>query len=231
MLVDDNDRFITQRSVHELALFKLSFTDEGFLVSYKGSSIELPLTPSKIHDPITVTIWDDNVQACELGEEFNNWFSQHLNISCRLVFFPEANERMVDRNYVSGGEQVSFADGYPYLIIGKGSLDDLNSKLKDPVPMNRFRPNFIFEGTEAYEEDKWVSFTIGANRFTGVKLCGRCVLLTVNQETGESGVEPLATLSKYRKVGSKVNFGQNLIPVDFNQVNEGDPIVVESFNS
>lgn len=230
MLVDENNQFITQRSVHELALFKLSFSNEGFVVSFKQDKIKLPFKPDQL-DASIVSIWEDQVQAAEVGPRFNDWFSKHLKINCRLVYFPEDNKRLVDRDYVSGDEQVSFADGYPYLIIGQSSLDDLNSRLAEPVPMNRFRPNFVFEGAEPFEEDRWVNFTIGANRFKGVKLCARCVLTTVNQETGTSGVEPLATLSNYRKVGSKVNFGKNLIPIDFYQVNEGDPIHVESFHT
>lgn len=231
MLVDEHNQFITQRSVHELALFKLSFSKEGFVVSFKEDKIELPFRPEQIDAPTSVAIWDDQVQAAEVGPKFNDWFSKHLKFNCRLVYFPEENERLVDRDFVSGDEQVSFADGYPYLIVGQSSLDDLNSKLDEPVPMNRFRPNFVFEGAEPFEEDSWVNFTIGANRFKGVKLCARCVLTTVNQETGTSGVEPLATLFSYRKVGSKVNFGKNLIPIDFYQVKEGDPIHVESYHT
>lgn len=231
MLVDENNQFITQRTVHELALFKLSFSNEGFVVSFKEDKMELPFKPERLGVSNKVLIWNDQVLAVEVGPKFNDWFSERLNFNCRLVFFPEESQRLVDRDYASGNEEVSFADGYPYLIIGQSSLDDLNSRLKEPVPMNRFRPNFVFEGGEPFEEDKWVNFTIGANRFKGVKLCARCVLTTVNQETGASGVEPLATLSNYRKVGSKVNFGQNLIPIDFYRVKEGDPIHVESYHS
>ena len=231
MLVDADNQFITQRNVHQLALFKLSFTTDGFKVSYKDDSMVFPFQPTFNGKSETVTIWNDQVQAVEVGEEFSNWFSHHLHISCRLVYFPEENERFVDREYVKAGEQVNLADGYPYIIIGQSSLDELNSRMAEKIPMNRFRPNLVFRGGEPFAEDKWVDFIIGTNRFRGVKPCARCVLTTVNQETGVSGIEPLATLSTYRKVGSKVNFGLNLIPIDLYQVNEGDHISVKFYNS
>ncbi len=231
MLVGKDNQFITQRTVHELALFKLSLTAGGFLVSFKGDSIKLPFEPESKSHQEKVTIWRDEVKACELGQPFNEWFAGKLGFECKLVYFPEENERQVDKNFVNGNEQVSFADGYPYLIIGQSSLDDINSRMDVPVPMNRFRPNFVFEGGLPFAEDKWVDFKIGENRFRGVKLCERCNLPTINQETGKSGTEPLATLAKYRKMGSKILFGQNLIASDFQTVREGDFIHVDSYHS
>lgn len=231
MLVDEHNQFITQRRIHELALFKLSIVKDVFLISFKGDTIELPFTPAVTGSSVKVAIWNDTVEAFELGLQFSEWFSNKLNFSCRLVYFPEENERQVDRNFVSGDEQVSLADGYPYLLLGQSSLDDLNSRLNKPIPMNRFRPNLVFEGGLPYDEDKWAEFKIGQNRFKGVKLCERCNLPTINQDTGASGLEPLATLSKYRKNGSKVLFGQNLIPLDFKSISEGDLIDVESYIS
>ena len=229
MLIDENNRFITQRVVHEMALFRLSLSDKGFNVSFKGSSIVLPLLPDNQTMSKKVTIWEDAVLATEMGEEHSQWFATHLGIKCSLVFFPEESRRDVDKEFASHDEQVSLADGYPFLIIGERSLEDLNSRLKIPVPMNRFRPNFVFEGGVPYEEDTWKDFTIGSNQFKGVKPCARCTLTTVNQETGLAGKEPLATLSSYRKNGSKVNFGQNLLAVDHKQVSEGDIISIKSF--
>ena len=230
MLVDQHNQFITQRAVHELALFKLSMAEDGFLVSFKGDYIKLPPTPTVTGTTQKVRIWNDTVDASELDQQINDWFSHQLGFPCRLVYFPEDNERLVDRNFVSGDEQVSLADGYPYLIIGQSSLDDLNSRLDKPVPMNRFRPNFVFAGGEAFGEDKWNDFTIGDNRFKGMKLCARCTIPTVDQSTGVAGLEPLKILATFRKNGSKVNFGQNLIPLDFSRVSEGDPISVVSYH-
>ena len=129
--------------------------------------------------------------------------------------------------YKINDENVSLADGFPLMIIGMASLDDLNHRLKVPLPMNRFRPNLIFTGGEAYEEDGWKNFTVGKNRFAGVKPCARCVTTTVNQETGEKGMEPLVTLSKYRKKDNQVYFGQNVLAIDKNEIHEGDEIVLQ----
>ena len=144
--------------------------------------------------------------------------------SCRLVYFPEVNQRPVDEKYRIENDQVSLADGYPYLIIGQSSLDDLNSKLTNPLPMNRFRPNFVFTGGKPFEEDNWRNFAIGKSRFAGVKPCGRCVLTTVNQETTERGTEPLATLATYRRTNNKIYFGQNLLALTCHDIYEGDTI-------
>ncbi|HYG01540.1 MAG TPA: MOSC domain-containing protein, partial [Chryseosolibacter sp.] len=175
------------------------------------------------------TIWNDIVDVHPHADPVvHEWFSQRLGFPCKLVAFPEENERPVDADYSINDEHVSLADAYPFMIIGQRSLDMLNTKLKDAVPMNRFRPNFVFTGGEAHDEDSWREFTIGSNRFAGVKLCARCVLTTVNQDTAEKGTEPLYTMSTYRKVGNKVLFGQNLVALDFGTVKVGDTISVIS---
>ncbi|MFZ1808281.1 MAG: MOSC N-terminal beta barrel domain-containing protein [Cyclobacteriaceae bacterium] len=229
MLVDENNRFITQRVSPQLALFKLSLEESVFKITHGNDTIDLPKSPELNDKFITVTIFDDVVQAMELGTKFNQWFSVRADIKCKLIFFPEENRRPVDKDFAVNNEQVSLADGYPFLIIGQRSLDELNTKLEVSVPMNRFRPNFVFDGGKPFEEDNWRDIKIGSNGFTGLKLCGRCVVPTVNQETGEMGKEPLATLSKFRKAGSKVNFGQNLVARNHQEVKEGDKIEIESF--
>jgi uncharacterized protein YcbX len=93
--------------------------------------------------------------------------------------------------------------------------------------MNRFRPNLVFVGGTPYEEDAWKNFRIGGNKFAGVKPCGRCILTTVDQTTAQVGREPLLTLSKYRRDRDKINFGQNVIPIDYHEIHEGDEIILE----
>ena len=145
-------------------------------------------------NPTTVNIWDDTVSAFDVDGSYSQWFSELLESPCRLVYFPEENSRPVDPRYKVNHEQVSLADAYPFLIIGQSSLDDLNSRLTEPIPMNRFRPNFVFTGGEPFEEDTWRNFSIGSTRFVGVKMCARCQLPTVNQDTAEKGAEPIKTL-------------------------------------
>ena len=119
-----------------------------------------------------------------------------LGLSCRLVFMPEKTRRPVNPDYSVGEGIVSFADGYPLLLLGEASLDDLNARLEQPVPMNRFRPNLVVFGTLSYAEDGWAKVRIGSATFHGVKPCDRCGLITVDQSMGEAtGPEPLKTLA------------------------------------
>ncbi|HZX73180.1 MAG TPA: MOSC N-terminal beta barrel domain-containing protein, partial [Cyclobacteriaceae bacterium] len=167
MLVDDQGRFLTQREHPEMALFSISMTTDSFHIlshqkSTKGSSILLPFENKKLKTAMKVQIWDDEVNAEEVDPNLSNWFSECLTLPCKLVFFPETNTRHVDINYAKQNDQVSLADAYPYLIIGESSLADLNEKLEDPIHMNRFRPNFVFTGGQAFEEDHWNNFRIGS---------------------------------------------------------------------
>src|SRR6187455_1431241 len=227
MLVDETGTAMTQRVFPKMALFKSSI-DKGLLtITHHQHSMKLDLKNPPLSIPTTVNIWDDTVSAFDLEGSYNQWFSDLLESPCRLVYFPEENSRPVDPRYEVNHEQVSLADAYPFLIIGQSSLDDLNSRLSESVPMNRFRPNFVFTGGEPFEEDSWRNFSIGSTRFVGVKMCGRCPLPTVNQDTGERGHEPLKTLSTYRKRENKVYFGQNLVALDYNSVRVGDTITIQ----
>lgn len=228
MLIDEAGIFVTQRAHSIMALFRLSLSGEQFTVNFKNDYIHLPDGAPVSQVPITATVWDDTIEVYEVLGEYSQWFSQRLGMNCRLVHFPEGNQRLVDEKYRIENDSVSLADGYPFLIIGQSSLDDLNTRLENPVPMNRFRPNFVFTGGAPYEEDQWRNFTIGKNRFAGVKPCGRCAVPTVNQETAERGTEPLATLTTYRRMNNKVYFGQNLLAIDYYEIHEGDKIELGS---
>ncbi|MFM7486985.1 MAG: MOSC domain-containing protein [Cytophagales bacterium] len=227
MLVDSENCFITQRIHHQLALFNLSLQPDGFLITHQTDSTLLPFTTHLLPEPLQSKVWADDVTVHEVSKELSNWFSQRLDIACRLVQFPESNTRLVDAQYRVTDSQVSLADGYPILIIGQSSLDDLNSRLQHHLPMNRFRPNLVFTGGQPYEEDNWRGFSIGKKRFVGVKPCARCVLTTIDQQTAMAGKEPLATLATYRKKENKIYFGQNVIALDYDEIFEGDEIIVE----
>lgn len=224
MLVDQEGRFLSQREHQRLCMFRVTREKNSFLINEGEDTLVLERTEPSGSDGLQVQIWDDRVTAVEVSKEKSQWFSDKLSLPVRLVFFPEANSRPVDPKYGQAGEHVSLADGYPLMMISQASLDDLNSRLDQPVKMNRFRPNLILEGTSAFEEDTWGTFKIGENRFKGVKPCGRCVMTTINQETGEVGKEPLATLSRFRKKDASVLFGQNVIPIDHHLIREGDEI-------
>lgn len=231
MLIDQEGVAMTQRVYPEMALFKVSLNDGGILIDYKknrkiiSSSNGLHISGPSSDHPIEAKIWGDTVKVQEVDATISEWFSRHLKTACKLVAFPEKNPRPVDPRYSHNSEHVSLADAYPFLIIGQGSLDDLNKRLTQPVPMNRFRPNFVFTGGEPFIEDTWRDLSIGSLRFMGVKKSARCVLTTVNQDTAEKGAEPLRTLTGYRKVSNKVYFGQNLIAIDTGEVFVGDPVI------
>lgn len=231
MLIDDNNVFMTQRIHTQMAMFKMELSGRQITVRKKNAtsnqSISFSTDAPAIGEKIRAKIWDDEVDVYEINKSLSKWFSDHLEMSCRLVGFLENSPRPVDPKYKVNNEHVSLADAYPFLIIGQSSLDDLNSRLDEPVPMNRFRPTFVFTGGEPYEEDSWREFKIGDNKFVGVKPCARCVLTTVNQDTAQKGIEPLYTLSTYRKRETKVLFGQNLVARDHGVVNVGDKISVD----
>ncbi len=228
MLVNEEGKFLTQRIHPEMALFKLTINNEQLTITHtqKLSNHSILLKPSSVNDSKEVTIWDDTVRAFEVSEESSRWFSEMLSIPCKLVYFPEENIRAVDPRFAPNQENVSLADGYPFLIIGEASLADLNNRMEVALLMNRFRPNFVFSGGRPFEEDTWKEFVIGANRFLGVKPCSRCVLTTIDQETAAKGSEPLRTLATYRKWDNKIYFGQNLLAIDHTFVQEGDSITL-----
>jgi uncharacterized protein YcbX len=232
MLVDEHGVFMTQRLYPEMALFKISLHHNHLTIFFKKPghethpSITFAIDDKPSQPSLLVKIWDDVVNVHEVDEKLSQWFSTHLMRKCKLVSFPENNSRPVDPVYKVNDEHVSLADAFPFLIIGVQTLDDLNSKLTIPLPMDRFRPNFVFTGGVPYEEDTWRNFTIGKNRFVSVKPCARCVLTTVDQHTAEKGVEPLATLSTYRKRDNKIYFGQNLVAIDHLDVTVGDQIIL-----
>lgn len=245
MLVTPSGNFITQRTNSHMALIEVAIDqhaqDATLRVWHRNQPedvLTLPLTvsPDTTGDTMSVSIWDsENVPAVLVSEEADRWFSTVLDLPCRLVFMPDATRRTVDPAYDHPDEQgqasvVSFADGYPYLLIGQASLDDLNRRLPAPVEMLRFRPNIIVSGSTPYDEDAWQQFRIGELDFYGVKPCARCVLTTIDPATGQKGREPLHTLSTYRQWKHKILFGQNVLPGPGSSglVRVGQPVAVVS---
>jgi len=158
-----------------------------------------------------VDVWSNRCRAQQVSEEANAWFSKQLGISCKLMYMPDTTNRFVDGRYAHNKEITSFSDGFPLLMIGQASLDDLNSRLTAPLPMNRFRPNVVFTGGTPFLEDTMKQFEINGITFFCVKPCARCVMTTIDQQSGAKAKEPLTTLSTYRKKNNKILFGQNLL--------------------
>ena len=225
VLVDETNTFFTQRDFLEMALIKVAIESDGLHLQHKRKNIESLKVPFDFDHSVKdkVVIWDDTVHGEFYNQIIDDWFSDILGIKCHLVKMPETTKRFVDRTYAEN-KIVSFADAYPFLLIGQASLDDLNSRMKVPVPLNRFRTNFVFTGGKPFEEDNWQKFKIGNVTFRAVKPCARCVITTTDQETAERALEPLLTLSKFRKFDNKVMFGMNLICESIGQIRVGDKI-------
>ncbi len=228
MIVNSDEKFLTQRTHPKMALLKTKISHNKLILSHKTEDIPPLVIPinSKLSETTIVNIWDDLVTAFLVGKYTDEWLSDVLDYKCRLVFMPDDTERFVDRSYAIQNEIVSFADAYPFLIIGHRSLDDLNSRLKEELPMNRFRPNFVFSGGAPYEEDNWKKFRIGEVVFEAVKPCSRCVTTTIDQENATKNDEPLKTLSSYRTINNKVMFGMNLVHEGTGILRVGDEIEV-----
>lgn len=228
MIVDSDEKFLTQRTHPKMALLKTKISHNKLILSHKTEEVAPLVVPIKtrLTETTIANVWDDLVTAFLVGKYADEWLSEVLDQKCRLVFMPDETQRFVDRSYASQNEIVSFADAYPFLLIGQSSLDDLNSRLKEKLPMNRFRPNFVFSGGEPYEEDTWKRFKIGEIIFEAVKPCSRCTTTTIDQESGEKSDEPLKTLASYRTVNNKVIFGMNLIHEGTGTIRVGDAIEV-----
>jgi len=230
MLIDENCRFISQREVPQMALLQVAIQNDGLNITHKttGASTTIPFGAGGRE--VIVTIWDDTCLAKYVSTMADGWFTSVLGINCRLVYMPGETQRQVDPRYAPAGAVTSFSDAYPFLIVGQASLDDLNSRLAEALPINRFRPNIVFTGGRPYEEDRMGHFLIGNIDFHGVKLCDRCPVPTIDQNSAVRGKEPLATLAGYRKKDNKILFGQNLVHNGSGKIAIGDLIQVISIN-
>jgi len=227
MLVDSAGNFLTQRAHPQMALLKVDLSKDTLFFRNIKTTDQFSVGITEITGKkINSVVWNDQVELLHVNSIADEWFSQALNRKCKLVYMPEETKRPVDNNFAMNNEITSLSDGYPFLIIGQSSLDDLNSKLKEKIPMNRFRPNFVFTGGYPFEEDAMKSFSIGGVSFFGVKPCSRCVVTTIDQNTGEKSEEPLRTLSSYRAFGNKVNFGMNLLHKGSGVFKIGDEIII-----
>jgi uncharacterized protein len=225
MVVDQAGEFLTQRDYPRLALVTTAVLDGTLRLEAPGmAALEIPLDPhSAVHT--SVGVWNDRCVATWTGERPARWLSEYLGVPCSLVHMAQDTVRPADPAYAPDGTRVSFADAFPFLIISEASLADLNRRLANPVPMNRFRPNLVIAGSEPYAEDTWDRLEINGLRLRIVKPCARCVVTTTDQTTAERSREPLRTLARYRKVWGKVMFGQNAVHETVGRLRVGDPVL------
>ena len=219
MLVDKDGQFLSQREIPQMTLIQAELNETALRLNRNGSFIEIDKYDQG--KPTEVEVWSDRVKVYELNPVINEWLSDHLNHECRLV---KMSEGRVSRTKME--KEVSFADGYPFLIIGEESLKFLNSKISKPIEMKNFRPNLVFSGGMPHDEDDWSNIKIGEIKFSVVKPCARCVITTIDSE-GKKNMEPLATLNTYRNFNNKIMFGQNALSHGIGKIKIGDPIILE----
>jgi hypothetical protein len=230
MVVDEAGRFLTQRQLPRMALVHTRVDHDGLELTASGMApLRVPLEAPG--EPLTVSVWRDTVRAHRVGGQTDRWLSDALAVSCRLVRFPADAARPVVPVYGAADDETAFSDGFPLLLIGEGSLAELNRRLGRPLPMARFRPNIVVAGTEPFAEDAWRRTSVGGLTLRVVKPCSRCLVTTVDPDRGEvDGDEPLRTLATFRQQGNKVYFGQNAIPDGEGGLRVGDAVkVLEPF--
>jgi uncharacterized protein YcbX len=233
MVIDPAGRFLTQRELPMMARLGARAVADGLVLSAPGrADIALDFPGATTAPCRVVTVWGDAIPALDAGEEAAAWLSSALGQRCRLVYLDDPRARIVDTAFGTPEDRVSFADGFPLLLTLTASLAALNEALTQalaaPVPMNRFRPNLVIEGGTPWAEDAWRRIRIGDVSFRVVKPCARCVVTTVDQESGArpDKSEPLRTLGRIRRTAEGVIFGQNLIPDGPGSIALGDRLEI-----
>jgi uncharacterized protein YcbX len=228
LIVDEQGKFITQREKKQMALIKPEILNDGKLkLSADNQDSIIVDNNAEPSQPMEVIVWKDKCLAFDEGNEIADWLSNYMGIKCRLVKMLDNFERKAIAENQSITGLVGFADAYPLLIIGEASLADLNNRLETSLPINRFRPNIVISGSDAYDEDKWKHISINGVNLFAAGPCARCVITTTNQETLERAKEPLATLATYRQGKDGVLFGQNYINSNEGLISVGDKILVK----
>jgi uncharacterized protein len=229
MLTTPQGLFVTQREQPRMALIRPDIAPGGLWLAAPGMP-RFELEARGAGEPRRVIVWRDTCDAVDQGDASAAWFSGFLDTPVRLMRMADAFSRRVNPEYaVTQADETGFADGYPFLLIGEASLADLNTRLPEPVPMDRFRPNIVVSSSPPYAEDGWSRVQVGRVSMAVVKPCARCVITTTDQATALRGREPLATLAAYRTVpGRGTLFGQNLIHLETGPIAVGDPVEVSA---
>jgi uncharacterized protein len=220
MLVTEEGQFMTQREFPRMAVIQPR--PDGNSLRVRAAALPDLLLPLAWNDDAAVRqvrIWDDLVDALDAGDAAAAWFSGLLDVRCRLVRFRRETVRPTSVKWTGGvPSQTRFADAYPLLLIGQASLDDLNARLRaagrSSLPMERFRPNLVVDGLEAFEEDYLASLAAGPVEIRPVKPCARCPIPSIDQATGVPGPDPLDILQTYRanpRLDGAICMGMNCI--------------------
>ena len=244
MLTTPEGMFFTQREFPRMATMDVWIEEDGTglgVAADRFGDVFVPMDPRTGHRQ-QVTIWQSVCEGEVHSAALNEWFSDVIGTNCQLVYMPDDSRRGLNPRFDRGNEVVSFADGYPLMVLSEASLDDLNRRIAAantngtaahlPLPMNRFRPNIVVSGCDAYAEDDWQRIRIGETEFRSTKPCERCVVTTVDQAKGEfAGKEPLKTFASYRMAKDLIPDRYESLGVGANAVLFGQNLVAESFGS
>jgi uncharacterized protein YcbX len=223
LLVDEQGGFVTQRSLAALCLLRARSTADGLLLSFAGSAREVP-RPAADAARMEVRVWGDAVTARCADAGSSAWIADCLQQPLRLVYMPDDARRPVDPDYARGGETVSFADGFPLLVLSSATLDELNRRLPRPVPVDRFRPNLVIAGAEPHAEDSWRRLRIGSAEIELVKPCSRCAVPSIDQASGGRDPHINRVLAEYRRRDGQIFFGMNGLVAPGQRFSEGDAV-------
>ncbi len=229
MIVDRHGRLVTQREIPALARLIPRPTPAGLRLAFDGGHFEVA-RPEPDAARIPVTVWSDSLLLPE-APAAAAWLSRAFGAPLQLVHQPDDAIRPVNGDWAELGDEVSLADGFPLLVAAAASLAALEEAVGAPLGMQRFRPNLVIEGAEAWAEDAWATIRAGPVELDLTKPCARCTVPTVDQERGIfTGDEPLATLRGIRMSADArvpgVLFGWNAIPRRLGAIRVGDPVEV-----
>jgi hypothetical protein len=242
MLVGSNGQPLTQRVKPELALVTPNFEDNKLIVRAPGMgylAVSLEIDPDS--EIIPVDLWEKPGSGRNQGKDASEWFSEYLHKDARLIRVEQPRAVNNPESVVNGSaDHTAFADGYPLLVASMDSLEALNEQLMVPVPIDRFRPNIVVKGAEAYDEDFWREVKIGDMRAFIVRACARCPIPNIDQNVGiqskhrpvtdalrnsRRGIDPLGDSDKLKEF-----FAQNVVHIfeEGLQIQVGDAVEVVS---
>lgn len=227
MVVDDAGNMLTQRVLGALARLETAIAGDTLALGFEGHTLAVPLRPTD-GGARRVRVFSDYVDALEVGGEARAFLSSALGRSVGLVYMPDASRRRVDPTRAGEHDIVSFADGFPYLLTNEASLEALQRELERPVPMARFRPNFVVSGLPAYAEDSLRELRIGEVPFVGLKPSSRCVITNTDQQTGAREKGVFEALVRTHSIDKRPIFGQNLVARGAGTVAVGDAVTISS---
>ncbi|MEM7358439.1 MAG: MOSC N-terminal beta barrel domain-containing protein [Pseudomonadota bacterium] len=228
LVVDSKGVQRTQRQFARMSLVDTALEEGRLTLSAEGAG-SCTVNSFEVQASATqrdVQVWRDTVSANDCGDDAAQWLSDFLGVDCRLMYMPDESQRLVDPDYAHHQETVGFADAFPILLGNEASLEDFNHHLNDPVQMNRFRPNIVVSGAEAWAEDSWKTIRIAGLTLSIASPCSRCIMPSINPQTGEKQMEVIDALNKHRRVDRATYFGQNVLYQQLGSISVGDIVEV-----